>query len=292
MIKISTEIGSIASIAGEEKAIEYVAKAGFDAFDLSMFALCEWNKDFTKMVWTEHPFTRPDYIRFARRLRRIGEDNGIYCNQSHAPFPTAKLEEKHIKRAIECTAEVGGEICVIHPCNDYTAEQNAEMFMRFLPFAKEHNVKIAVENMWNWNEEASEACAAACSSAEDFKRHLDLLDDAYFVACVDIGHAEMRGLNTSAVKMIKTLGNKVQALHIHDNDRWHDSHMLPYTMQINWCEVLKALKGIGYQGDFTLEADSYLSANGFHQDNLLLGVKNIAESVKRLREEYLSIILP
>ncbi len=292
MIKISTEIGSIASFIGEEKAIEYVAKAGFDAFDLSMFTLCKWNKDFTKKVWAEHPFALTDYIKFVRKLKQIGEDNGIYCNQSHAPFPTTKLEEKHIQRAIECTAEVGGEICVIHPCNDYTAEQNVEMLMGFLPFAKEHNVKIAVENMWNWNDVTDEASAAACSSAEDFKRHLDLVDDAYFVACVDIGHAEMKGLNTSAVKMIKTLGDKVQALHIHDNDRWHDSHMLPGTMQINFYEVLKALKEIGYNGDLTLEADRYLSANGFHQDNLLLGVKNMAEAAKSLKEEYSAITLP
>lgn len=33
-MKISTEIGSIAKLVGEEKAIELVAKAGFDAFDL------------------------------------------------------------------------------------------------------------------------------------------------------------------------------------------------------------------------------------------------------------------
>ena len=32
-MKISTEIGSASKIIGEEKAIEYYAKAGFDAWD-------------------------------------------------------------------------------------------------------------------------------------------------------------------------------------------------------------------------------------------------------------------
>ena len=39
-MKISTEIGSIASLVGEEKAVELVAKSGFDAWDFSMFDMC------------------------------------------------------------------------------------------------------------------------------------------------------------------------------------------------------------------------------------------------------------
>ena len=45
-MKISTEIGSAAQLVGEEKAVEYVAKAGFDAWDFSMFDMCgyDWRK--------------------------------------------------------------------------------------------------------------------------------------------------------------------------------------------------------------------------------------------------------
>ena len=42
-MKISTEIGSAAAIIGEEKAIELYAKAGFDAWDFSMFAMCRYD---------------------------------------------------------------------------------------------------------------------------------------------------------------------------------------------------------------------------------------------------------
>lgn len=42
-MKISTEIGSISRHVGYEKAIEYVAKAGFDAFDLSMFDMARYD---------------------------------------------------------------------------------------------------------------------------------------------------------------------------------------------------------------------------------------------------------
>lgn len=36
-MKTSTEIQSIVDVVGEEKAIEMIAKAGFDAWDFSMF---------------------------------------------------------------------------------------------------------------------------------------------------------------------------------------------------------------------------------------------------------------
>ena len=48
-MKISTEIGSASKIVGEEKAIEYYAKAGFDAWDFSMFQMCGY--DWEKMVF-------------------------------------------------------------------------------------------------------------------------------------------------------------------------------------------------------------------------------------------------
>ena len=40
-MKISTEIGSASRIVGEHKAVELIAKAGFDAWDFSMFAMAQ-----------------------------------------------------------------------------------------------------------------------------------------------------------------------------------------------------------------------------------------------------------
>ena len=36
-MKTSTEIASLAKLVGEEKAVEYIAKAGFDAWDFLCF---------------------------------------------------------------------------------------------------------------------------------------------------------------------------------------------------------------------------------------------------------------
>ena len=284
-MKISTEIFSSARILGEEKAVEYIAKAGFDAWDFSMFDMARYDGEKGYLVGTSHPLSGNEYLIFARRLKQIGLDNGIECNQSHAPFPTyAKQSRDRLFRSIECTAEAGGKICVIHPDNNRSPEENAQMYFELLPFAKQHGVRLATENMWNWAHGAPHASPAACSDPVSFNAHLDAVNDEYLTACLDIGHAEMAGLNTSAAEMIHALGGRLGALHIHDNDKLHDSHQIPFSMNIDFAPIVKALKDIDYKGYFTLEADSFL--NSYDETNVFDGIKKLAESAKRLADEF------
>lgn len=284
-MKTSTEIHSAAKLVGEEKAVEYVAKAGFDAWDFSMFDMCLYSWATKSFSPSPHILAGPDYLAFSRKLKHIGEENGIHCNQSHAPFPVSSPEiRSYLKRAIECTAEAGGTICVIHPDNDSDPQQNAEMYLELLPFAKQHGVKIATENMWNWDKEKDQSCFAACATPDSFNAHLDAVNDPDFVACLDIGHAEMRGNNTSAVEMIRALGPRLAALHLHDNDRWHDSHRPPLTMDIDFAAVVNALKEIGYSGYFTLEASSFL--HQYTAETVGEGLQKMYESARTLARMF------
>ncbi|MBQ9162565.1 MAG: sugar phosphate isomerase/epimerase [Clostridia bacterium] len=284
-MKISTEIGSISRIVGEERAVELVAKAGFDAWDFSMFKMARYNWSEHIAEDGDHPLGSADYLKFARRLRQIGLDNGIHCNQSHAPFPTfSPSMHKYLFRAIECTAEAGGDVCVIHPANDFTPEQNAEMYDRLLPFAKDHGVRIATENMWNWDREKNHSSFAACATPDSFNAHLDAVTAGNLWACLDIGHSEMLGSDTSAPEMIRALGDRLAALHVHDNDKRNDSHQIPFSMNIDFDAVIRALKDIGYKGYCTLEADSYL--NKFNADNVFDGVRDLAVAAGRFADMY------
>lgn len=287
-MKTSTEIHSIAKFVGEEKAVEYVAKAGFDAWDFSMFAMCKYDWKAKKLLDNDHPLAGKDYLKFARRLKQIGLDNGIVCNQSHAPFPTYCSEIRaHYQRALECTAEAGGKICIIHPDNYKSPEENAEIYNELLPFAKSCGVKIATENMWNWDNEKDEALPAACSHHDNFVKHIDVVNDEFFTACLDIGHAEMRGLHTSAPEMIRALGKRLGALHVHDNDLHNDSHQIPFTMKIDFEAVIEALREIDYQGDMTLECDAYLHYFCMHdKEKVFEGVQNLANAAKKLVEMF------
>ncbi len=286
-MKISTTIHTPILAVGEEKTLEYIARAGFDAWDFSMFSMALYDKPNDKMLPNDHPLASKDYLKYARRLKQIGLDNGIVCNQSHAPFPTYVPEIRSVlKRAIECTAEAGGKICVIHPLNYWGVPENTELFMELMPFAKEYGVKVATENLYHWDREKDEASFAACATPENFKAVLDAVDNEYMVACVDVGHAEMKGLGTSAPEMIRYLGDKVQALHLHDTDKWHDNHQIPFSMDIDFSAIVQALKDINYQGDLTLEADTYLTAKSFNADNILEGICDLGKAVSRIRDMF------
>ena len=284
-MKISTEIASAAKLVGEEKSIELYAKAGFDAWDFSMFAMCHYDWISGTVLESDHPLAGSNYLAFARRLKQVGLDHGIVCNQSHAPFPVKCPDiRSQLKKAIECTAEAGGQICVIHPDNNKSAQENAEMYWDLLPFAKDCGVKIATENMWNWDNQKDQASFAACATPQSFCEHIDTVGSKYLVACLDLGHAEMRGCNTSAVEMIRALGPRLQALHIHDNDQWHDSHQIPFSMQIDFDAIVRALKEIGYDGYFTLEVDQYLKK--YSADTIFSGICELAASAKKLAKMF------
>lgn len=285
-MKISTEIASAARLIGEERAVAAVARAGFDAWDFSMFEMCDYNWASGAVRPSAHPLASGGAVALARRLRQIGLDNGIRCNQSHAPFPSEHpVIRDHLKLAIECTAEAGGDMCIIHPGNLRTAQENADMYGELLPFAKACGVRIATENMWCWDAQKDQCTFAACATPKSFLEHLALVDDPCLVACLDLGHAEMRGLGTSAVEMIRALGTHLQALHIHDNDLWHDSHQIPFSMQMDFAPIMQALREAGYQGYLTLEADQYLSA--YTPQTAAEGIARLADAARRLEDMFL-----
>ena len=115
-------------LVGDEKAVELIAKAGFDACEISMFDAADNDGEMHRLMINSHPLSGGNYLAYARRLKQIGLDNGIVCNQSHAPFPSWGLESVPVlKRSIECTAEAGGEISIIHPKNNITPEEKAKL---------------------------------------------------------------------------------------------------------------------------------------------------------------------
>jgi len=267
-MKISTQTDRLAKIYGEEEAIRKLAEIGYDAYDFSMF----------EIGFNNHPLNGSDYEAYAYRLRRAADESGIVCNQSHAPFPSyIQGNDEYNKRifpllvrAIEVTGILGGKYVIIHPAifsghkigaNEECLKTNMELYHSLLPHARKHHVKIAVENMYNWYRGDATASPATCSFAEEFVDYIDALGADNFVACLDIGHCEMQNTGgESAAKMIRALsGKRLKALHVHDNDLLHDSHTLPFTEKINWDEVMTALKEINYNGEFTFEADNFLS---------------------------------
>lgn len=273
-MKISTEIGAAARLVGYEEAVRLVAQAGFDAWDFSL--ACFRIEDFP---------TEVEGLELARKLKAIGLEYGIVCNQSHAPFPSSFENLPQIKTAIRCSAEAGASICVVHPIAfNASVEENAAFYRELLPVARECDIKIAAENLLGWDDQKEECFFASCGTTEYYKALLDAVDDPYFVACVDIGHAEQLPTGEGAPAMIRAVAYRLAALHVHDNDRKADLHQLPLTMSIDFDAVMHALREVDYQGELTLEAVYYLKDHT--ASTVADGLRRMAQTARDLADRF------
>ena len=258
---LSTQTDCAAKIFGDRKAVEMIAAAGFDAVDYSMFEVK--NDD-------DHPVLSDNYEKYAHELRKTAEENGVFFNQSHAPFPSYINDDNHynsiifdrIKRSIEFSAILGVKQICVHPAifpNDENREYefNLEFYNSLIPTIKDTGIKIGVENMFWYDKDAKAIRPGACGTSQRMIRLFDSLDSKYFTCLLDIGHCGLVG--EKAENFIRSLGTeRLGALHVHDNNYKSDMHTLPFTCSINWENVTAALKDIKYAGEFTFEADCFL----------------------------------
>jgi sugar phosphate isomerase/epimerase len=249
-ISTATAIDGFAKIGDCKKIVKLLKDAGFDAYDCTMCT----NP-------TAAALKEDNYLEWAQDLRAYADSIGIECNQSHAPFPAAKCgDEEYNKaqfpklvRALEVSGILGAKVCVIHPVYGYTLKENVEFYKRLEPYARKAGVKIGLENLIHRESDGTIVCGA-CSPHDDFKNTLDSLPADVFTACLDTGHAEILGDVTSTVQMIETLGDRLTAMHLQDVDKRHDSHFLPFFLNVEYQPIIEALRKIGYKGDITLEA--------------------------------------
>ena len=287
-MKISTEFSSSSKIVGEEKAIELIAKAGFEAWDFSLYRMLRYDSETgRRFVNEDHPLSKPDYIKYARHLKQIGLDNGIVCNQAHAPFSPKDPEiGTTFKRTIECAAEVGAPNVVFHTMTRDTLSANIGLFAALVPFAKDYGVKIAVENTY-LKPKGEDFSPDPISLPETMREMLDKINDDHLVACIDIGHAEISSVGTNAPNMIRAAGSKLACLHVQDCDHMNDSHALPFTMNVDFDAVIKALREVDYKGDMTLESSAHLYYYCMDApEKIEEGLKMMYDAASRLRDMF------
>lgn len=270
---LSTMCGALLRRFGDpERAVDMLARAGYDAIDYSMDAI----PDFT---------TAPDALTRAAEIRKYAAERGVFFNQTHPKFnfdwknPRVLEDEMipHNIRALEVSAALGAKTVVVHPFHHWDAlpfegheedffHLNMGFYRALASTAKDLGVKICIENMWRTDKKRGYIKGSACASAAKLIRCLDTLDDDCFTVCLDLGHCALTAFEEPE-EAIRLLGHdRLGALHVHDNDYKKDCHTLPFLGKMNFDAICHALADIDYAGDFTYEADSFL--NGFPDDYL------------------------
>ena len=249
---------------GLEKTAELCKNAGFDSIDYSLGCMEQPDDIFNN---------EKEYRRAAEELRKAIDATGLPVTQTHTPFVYAGWKDPKayeefimpsIRRSIEISAILGAKVAVVHPLHHFVYKGNEEeiyaknmdFYRSLIPLCKEYGVKVGIENMFQRELLRAHISFDTCATIDEFIRYVDTLDSEYMVACLDIGHVGLPVTDERAWDFIRALGHdRLQSLHVHDNDYRNDRHALPYTGKIDWNEVTKALGEINYQGDFTYELD-------------------------------------
>lgn len=273
-MKLVTMTDLLSNRFGIEMALEMIKEAGFDGFDCSIF------DDEGTTVWNSE-----QWLGYTRKIVKKSKELNLPCLQAHAPCPVVPgivPMEDYIKlsiRALEICHELECPTVVIHPVGKFTAQENFDnLYSKLLPIATRYGVKIATENMFKWKDNTyKETLPAACGTASDFAEHVDIVNNPYFTACLDLGHAQMVNCE-GAVVLIKALNKRIGALHVHDNDLFHDNHTFPFVGKSNWDEITFALAEVGYDGHFTFEADAFMCR---YPDELLVSCLKLLHDTGR-----------
>lgn len=246
-------------------------KAGFEAMDIN-FAATIYSGEFKH----EPILDGDDYLEKVMEVKRACDEAGLEMTVSHLPFYNYDMEDKeHLafcnmmtERAIRASAHVGVKYAVVHPHRDPTKhiyiQRTVDILRPFVELGRSLGVTLCVENMYTVTAEATRMIA-------------DQLDCGI---CWDVGHANFGGYDQ--YEGIMTCGERLKVLHLHDNNGKDDLHIPAFQGNINWHEVMRALRDVKFEGELNFEV-----AVSRVPDELRDTIyRFIADSGKLLREKY------
>jgi sugar phosphate isomerase/epimerase len=212
-----------------------------------------------------------------RSIRSMLDSYGIIATQMHGPSDQSsdignlnrtlrtKAIEKHKIYLKYCVA-LGVRYYVLHPGGIFYGkwddkqkipifhfdgnfvekliELNVSSIRELAGEAEEYGVKIAVEN-GPLNDPTFLTIA-------DHLRIISEVSRDNVGVCIDVGHANV-GMKLKPADVLRQVGSLTWALHLHDNDGAGDQHLPPGRGNIDWADVVKALKEIRYEGSLNIE---------------------------------------
>ncbi len=226
-----------------EKAVDEYAAAGYTAAELS-------DEHGAALLATGEA---PEKI--GARMRAYAADRGLVFPQGHlwlkaniiAPGATDIL-----KKWLELFNALGIRSAVLHASGsrelppEESFEKRVTALRELTDFLKGTDVTICIENT-----------SGTTIYADGINELIDAAGGEHLGICLDTGHlriAQERGLQQSQREFIEKAGPRLKALHIADNDGSSDQHLMPYGRgNVNWQEVVSALKANGYKDLFNLE---------------------------------------
>ncbi|HUV39330.1 MAG TPA: sugar phosphate isomerase/epimerase [Planctomycetota bacterium] len=156
------------------------------------------------------------------------------------------------------TTRALGARCLITHANrdaDYNTEDerrrcldlNRDCLAAVASCANQLGLRVALENRL---ERLRAACRRFGARMQDFLDLIDAVDADNLGVCLDTSHTRVSRL--SFAEEIGRSGRRLLAAQVSDSDG-ELQHRMPFTLDIDWDEVVSALRGIGYEGLLSLD---------------------------------------
>jgi sugar phosphate isomerase/epimerase len=219
--------------------IEWIAGMGLGFIDLTLEppAAASWRVD-------------PAAIR--RALDRTGlgvvGHTAFYLPMASGIEEIRQAALLELRRCVDVLAQIGARWMNVHPDRhapmhdrDFFVAKNRETLSALLPYAGRRGIGIMVENL-----------PGDFNTARQLGELLDPLPELGLH--LDIGHANLLVLQSSAAELLAAYGARVRHVHLHDNKGGSaDLHLPLGTGTVDVRRAVRLLQANRYDGTITLE---------------------------------------
>lgn len=271
---VGVQSGDWYNEADDESSMRYAREIGLEAIEFNMDHLIN-SAEYAKgkaFPLCDKPID--EFVAHYTPLKQASQKYGVKIAQMHAPFPIWQENDKAttaymlqvLEKVCAVCAYIECPMLIVHPHNSKDKQEviraNLEMYEQLIPSAKKYGVTICLENLLAMN--GDEIVGGVCSDAEQAVYLIDTLNEKagekVFGFCFDVGHANASGIDMRS--FLNTLGERLTALHIHDNNGKSDAHLIPYTqirdqwgveLGVDWESFIGGLQDIQYKGCLMFE---------------------------------------
>lgn len=188
-----------------------------------------------------------------------------------------------IKNRVDLAACLGAREIVLHLYVPHlTIRKQPEVKARFYaqvkksldelyPYCIEKGVRICLENLFDMPSD---------DVLEQWDMLLGMYPKEFLGICLDTGHGYM-SWGDRLPEIIRKYGDRLFAVHIHDNCGTVDFHLIPGQGQIRWQQLMGALKESAYELPLLMELNSY----GDDTENFLKEARKAGQELMKLYNE-------
>jgi len=207
-----------------------------------------WNTDFLYSKWEIEQIQKclDEYsIQLLDLHGSAGKEKNWASSQEYERLAGVEL----VKNRIEMTAYLSADVTIMHVPGDPDSVPIRKSLNELETFARERNVKIAIEN----------------GQFDAIRKLFSEYDPDYVGLCYDCGHGNMI---PDGLDHLEALKDRLISVHLHDNDGNGDQHNLLFSGTVDWDRLACIMAESAYKKYVSMEVT--MGGSGIEDEKVFL----------------------